>query len=530
MTSEQYQALIDELLQQKQRSPWLDLATTLGPSLLQGAGEAAASSAQRKQELENQAYGRRQQARSGLAAFYAQQGQQQRDAAQSLANAMPLGAEQGLAEMMGRRRALGQVAAGWQPPRGMSPAANAFAAQTPNLLAGFASPDYQQTVSREATARSIAERRKALAGLDPNFQFGSMGDYGVPDLGGEVSQYATGVQGRRQQSENELLRLLTEQMREASGAQVPGATDATAAAGQSKKTPWWRKAIGAALPVAAAFIPGVGPAASIALQAAAGAAGGAIGGGGVKGAVLGGLMGGVGAGTGGLGSAAGRQAMAQQGVKSFAKQTLSNPRLLTQIAGGALGGDKGAALQLASLSMPGAQGGGGGRPGFEATSGIQLGNGYGQPLDPSKLPGFTTNFQEPFLPAQFQERIPELAAGASSALKAAATGTGRGATAVRQSVLNIPNAEELAMLMRSRGTAAPSAANNQLMPGGIGGRDTIQRVPLPQAVQRMANPSQAAALQLPPLARAYYESLVRRGDIYGAAQYLSNFKPGQQWR
>jgi len=209
-------------------------------------------------------------------------------------------------------------------------------------------------VSPEATARSIAERRKALGAIDPNFQFGSMGDFGLPDLGGEVSQYQGDVRSRRQASEMDLQRLLTEQMREASAAQIPGATSATGAPATGtttqKKPSLLRRIAGAALPVAAAFIPGVGPVASALIQAGAGAAGSALAGGGLKGALTGAAMGGLGAATGGLGSAAGRK-VAGETTKSFVQRAILNPRALTQIAGGALGGGTGAALQAASLGM-----------------------------------------------------------------------------------------------------------------------------------------------------------------------------------
>jgi len=347
------------------RDQLIELAAAFGPSIISGIGQGGQAAADRAlteqdraRQAEQEAYNRRMGARAGLAGFFQNQLTRDINAAGDFAAQSPLGAEQALARQMARQRAGAEAVRQYKPPTGMSPAASAFAAQQQNFLAPFASADYQATVSPEATARSIAERRKALAGIDPNFRFGSMGDFGLPDLGGEVSQYQGDVRSRRQASEMDLQRLLTEQMREASAAQIPGATSATAApttgaATTQKKPSLLRRIAGAALPVAAAFIPGVGPVASALIQAGAGAAGSAIAGGGLKGALTGAAMGGLGAATGGLGSAASRMGAGgvKEGLGSFVQRAILDPRALTQIAGGAIGGGTGAALQAASLGM-----------------------------------------------------------------------------------------------------------------------------------------------------------------------------------
>lgn len=344
----------------------VDLLASFGPGLISGigqGGQAAADRAQQLMDLRRQAeqtrYDRRQTARGSLAGFYQNQLSRSRDDALNFAELSPLGAEQALARQMARQRTAPAMAAQFKNASGANPLATAAMRGGPNFLEPFAGEDYQSTVSKDATARSIAERRKALAGVDPNFQFGSMGDYGLPDRGDEVAQYQSSVRDRRQASEMDLQRLLTEQMREASAAQIPGETEATAATATTakKKPSALRRIVGAALPVAAAFIPGVGPVASALIQAGAGAAGSAIAGGGLKGALTGAAMGGLGAATGGLGSAASRR-VAGQGLGSFVQKAILNPRALTQIAGGAIGGGTGAALQAASLGMPGAQQGG----------------------------------------------------------------------------------------------------------------------------------------------------------------------------
>jgi len=396
----------------------IQLAAAFGPSLISGIGQGGQAAADRAlteqdraRQAEQEAYNRRMGARGGLAGFFQNQLTRDINAAGDFAAQSPLGAEQALARQMARQRAGAEAVRQYKPPTGMSPAASAFAAQQQNFLAPFASADYQATVSPEATARSIAERRKALAGIDPNFRFGSMGDFGLPDLGGEVSQYQGDVRSRRQASEMDLQRLLTEQMREASAAQIPGATSATGApttgaTTTQKKPSLLRRVVGAALPVAAAFIPGVGPVASALIQAGAGAAGSAIAGGGLKGALTGAAMGGLGAATGGLGSAASRMGAggAKGGLGSFVQRAILDPRALTQIAGGAIGGGTGAALQAASLGMdriPSA----GGRTfdtSFEQqglpSSMLPTGGTYaGMTMDPGKGP-LDTSFEQQAVP------------------------------------------------------------------------------------------------------------------------------------
>jgi len=428
----------------EQRKQLLDLAAAFGPSIVSGIGQAGRATADRAlieqdraRQAEQELYNRRMAARGGLAGFFQNQLNRDINAAGDFAAQSPLGAEQALARQMARQRAGADAVRQYKPPTGMSPAASAFAAQQQNFLAPFASADYQATVSPEATARSIAERRKALAGIDPNFQFGSMGDYGLPDLGGEVSQYQGDVRSRRQASEMDLQRLLTEQMREASAAQIPGAQTSTATGASTaskKKSPsLLRRIAGAALPVAAAFIPGgaaMGPVLSTLIQAGAGAAGSALAGGGLKGALTGAAMGGLGAATGGLGSAAGRR-VAGETTKSFIQRAILDPRALTQIAGGALGGDTGAALQAASLGMPGAR-----RPGAPDTSFEQQG------LSGNILPGggqyadMVTSVGTGPLDTSFERRdVPGLLPGGGTLTTDIGPAPRRQAEAARQTIL-----------------------------------------------------------------------------------------------
>lgn len=349
-------------------SDWVQLLSAFGPAALSAIGGAGQASYDRKrqeqQDLLERAqadYLRRQGARAGLSSFYADQLAQQRSGAQALANAMPLGAEQDLATRMALLRGLSAAGqAGPTVETSGNPALQARLAAQPtrNVLAGWARPDVVQAISPEATARSIAERRKALAGLDPNFQFGGMGDYGVPDLGGEVSGYASSVQGRRAQAEGTLLNYLQQQMNEAQAPLVPQAqTMQAGTTGQTgeKKTPWWKRA----LKVAAAAAPIVAaPFTSGATLALIGAGSGALAGGldgGMQGALTGGALGAATAGLGGgaAGSAAKRQI--GESVRSAVQRSILNPRALAQLAGAGIGGQTGQTLQMASTMLPGAR-------------------------------------------------------------------------------------------------------------------------------------------------------------------------------
>ena len=342
------------------RDQLIELAAAFGPSVLQGIGQGGQASADRAlteqdraRQAEQELYRRRQDGRADLTGFYQNQLNRDINAAWDFAAQSPLGAEQLLARNMARMRQVGQAAGQYRPPTGMSPAASAFAAQQPNFLAPFASADFQQTVSPEATARSIAERRKALAAINPSFQFGSMSDFGLPSLDTEVAQYQTGVRDRRQTSENEQLRLLTEQMREASASQIPGATGATTPGTGTtapKKPSLLRRIAGAALtaaPIVAA--PFTGGTSLALIGAGAGAAKGLLEGGGMQGALTGGL---TGAATSALLGGASRGAGEATGAA--VKRAILNPRALAQIAGGAAGGQTGAALQMLSAALPGA--------------------------------------------------------------------------------------------------------------------------------------------------------------------------------
>ena len=379
-------------------SDWLNIAN-IGTSLFGGfatgkQGERNANETQQEFLLRQQqeayrqasdAYARRMSARSGIGMALQDQNLARQLARQSTLNASPLGAEQSLAMQMARARGLSTQAEGFRPTMSQDPSIASRMGALPNVLGGFTTADYRNTISPEATARSIAERRKAIGGVDPDFQFGNMADYGLPNLGGEVSSYQNKIGADRLGRENQLMQLLNSQMQEASKPlyQDPGAastfgqtpTTPTAPAEETKKkgSPWWKKVLkvaAAAAPIVAA--PFTGGTSLALIGAGAGALGGALDGG-KKGALTGGLLGGLTAGLGGgaaktpgvifetgaVGGAAANAAKraAGESVKSALQRAIVNPRGLATIGGAAasaFGGDNavGQAGRAAQMAAP----------------------------------------------------------------------------------------------------------------------------------------------------------------------------------
>jgi len=355
---------------------WLSLAN-LGTNLVGGfaqgkqaerqAGESAQDYALRLQQQAYQqaaeAYQRKLAARSGVGSALQDQILRRESQASQTVNAMPLGAEQDLVRQMARLRGLSQVSENFHPLMATDPNIANRVRPTTNALAALTTPEYRASISPEATARSIAERRKAIGGMNPEFKFGNMGDYGIPDLGKEVSGYQE-IQGNNAAArENALMSLLLDQSREASqplqvnpilpppdvNAPAPSAPEA------KKGTPWWKKVIkvaSIAAPIIAA--PFTGGASLLAIGAGAGAANGALNGG-WKGAALGAGLGAATAGIGGGAAGEGAKRAVGETVGSAVKRAVLNPRALAQIGGAAIPGAAGAAVQGASTFLPGAR-------------------------------------------------------------------------------------------------------------------------------------------------------------------------------
>lgn len=204
--------------------------------------------------------------------------QEQLQRSLAFSNANPLGAEQnlqtkgaagiaGLDLLQNRKLGGGQVN-------------NAANVNTGNL---------RQTLSPEAANESIRQRRIATAGLDPRAGM---------EIGGAGSDYASRLFGELQNSQNQRRDNASQAFDMVGDRRTEMAAQQAELAQQSEQKDgpgFWKKLGGVLIPaagLAANFIPGVGPLASMAIGAASGAAGGAMLGG-KKGALAGGIGGGV---------------------------------------------------------------------------------------------------------------------------------------------------------------------------------------------------------------------------------------------
>jgi hypothetical protein len=337
------------LAQQQANSRWnspqnlLSMAT-LGLNGIAGFAGGSAQGRANEQDAQQQAYQRaqdaylrRMQGRSGLASVIRGQMDDRTSAATGFADRSPLGAEQDWTRQNAQLRGLSQAAENFRPSAPTDPNILRSYSPGPNILGAFTTPDYRASISPEATERSIAERRKALSFINPDYQFGSSSAYGLPgSTDSEVELNRLGIAGDRLSRENQLYQLLTAQMQEASqplyGEQVPGAQGAGAPEPERKKGGFWRTLgrIGlAAAPIIAA--PFTGGASLALIGAGAGAASAALDGGGLRGALLGGAIGGATAGLGGGAAGAGAQRVAGESAQQAIQRAILNPRALASL-------------------------------------------------------------------------------------------------------------------------------------------------------------------------------------------------------
>ncbi len=282
MTSEEI--LQQFMLQSQQQNKWnspqnLINMATLGLGGISGLAAGAQQGRSDQMSLEQQArqraiedYIRRQQGRTGLQNAISGQIDRRDQAGVNVANASPLGWDQGYRQKMAGARAMSAGAENFAPLKpGPSSTVGGFVASSPNILGGFSSPDYRSTISNGATESAITDRRMTIDGLRAD----------RPD------QLAR---------ENQLMQLLNDQMLEASKPLYQEPTGQSAA--PEKKKGFWSKLGSIALPIAgmaANFIPGVGPIAGAILSGIGSGAGAAIGGAGAGGILGAGAAGGAGA-------------------------------------------------------------------------------------------------------------------------------------------------------------------------------------------------------------------------------------------
>lgn len=291
-----------------------EMMAILGPALAGGIGSAVNSRQQGQVNQQNQQNNAVQMQMAALAqkAQMLQGLQQNRQgmAQQGLA-AMPLGQEQAYASRAKAMQALLPMLAQYQNARPTDPGiAGATRSSGPNLVQGLAgNAGFQNTFSDQMTSQAMADRRKAIAGVNPQYEFSSLGgfgmdasyDQGVDDARGTALARLKGFEGQQQALADQQVQLALSQ-----GAQQQGQ-------GQEKKGGGVKGFLGGVLKTAApfaAFIPGVGPLAAIGLGAAGGALGNKMQG---NGFVSGAIQGGLGAGIG----AAGKSLAGGQGLNPF---------------------------------------------------------------------------------------------------------------------------------------------------------------------------------------------------------------------
>lgn len=398
--------MANKFLEQMKASDWINLGQ-LATNVVGGAmsGKAAERTAEQAKTQDTwnrllQQYNAQMAARNQLAAYYDQLNATRAAGRQALLNASPLGEEQEYVGKQALRRGLMGVMGNFQPLAPASADIAGLIRPTSNVLSAFTTPDMQQAASVGATARSLAERRKAKAGVDPTFQFGSMADYGVPNLEKEVATYAQGVAADRLSRENKLLDLLTTQMQAANALSQPQPTQGvpstqSTTASQPKKTSWWKKVLNVAAtaaPIVAA--PFTGGTSLALIGAGSGALKGALSGG-AKGALTGAAMGAATSAIGGGAAGAAAQRGAGEAASAAIKRAILNPRALTQLGGAAIGGPVEQAAQVISPFLPGARAF---KPGVVAGFENQMPPGWQGPQRPIVGPGaegFSTEFTSP---------------------------------------------------------------------------------------------------------------------------------------
>lgn len=288
------------------------------------------------------------------------QGLGNRDLERSIAimNASPLGAEQALAGKNAVRLALGQAMANRPAPTAYGGVVNPFK----NMDLSSFTPD--------ATRAAIEERRKLLAGVQPDFQFGSLAPYGMEDTS-NVADYQAIAAGKRSANEDAVTQLVNEQLALAQSAgqnQVAAAqqfnldenerlrAQEAIAQQQAQKSGGgggflgFLKGLGKTAlkvaPFAVSAIPGIGPLAGGLLRAGLGAAGGALDGGGLTGAITGGALSAI---------SGPSQAPAGSSFGSNIQKAILSPQGLGTLAGSMIPGQTGQAVRGISSQLPGPQ-------------------------------------------------------------------------------------------------------------------------------------------------------------------------------
>lgn len=269
---------------------------------------------------------------------------------QTQAELSPLGQEQSFLQKQRMLQTLLPTLANFQ---GASPTdagvAGSYRPQS-NILANLANPKLMESVGDGATAQSLADRRKLMAQINPDYEFSSLGGFGLDPRFDDGVNRASQDAGARLRAYESAQSALADQQIGLSNQQLQNAQQAGQQ--QEKKGGGIGGFLGGVLKTAApfaAFIPGVGAPLAIGLGAAGGALGNKMQGGGL---LSGAVQGGIGAGIG----AAGKSLASGQGLNPFnngAGKVLNNSMTaasLPQMGIGAPG--PGPQLQLPNSMQP----------------------------------------------------------------------------------------------------------------------------------------------------------------------------------
>lgn len=208
------------------------------------------------------------------------------------ASMSPLGQEQSFVQKQRMMAAMLPQVANFSVGGPTDPAIAAAYTPPTNLLKGFADPKLQASYGDDMTAQSLADRRKLMAQINPDYEFSSLGGFGLdPSYDNGVNQASANSAKRLSAYENAQSSLANQQTQLANTAMQNAQNQPQQKQGGGGIGGFLGNILKVAAP-AAAFIPAVGPLASVGIGAAAGALGNKMSGGSLAG---GALQGGLGA-------------------------------------------------------------------------------------------------------------------------------------------------------------------------------------------------------------------------------------------
>lgn len=303
-------------------------------SILNAIGSSQQNAATRAQTQVLNAYNAQANARNAAMNFLGGQLNAQTERAGLLANVLPLGAEQKLVQQNAKRYGMIGALADRPLPTAYGGVFNPF----PSIDRSYWSP--------ASSAATLAQNRKIAAAIEPNFQFDSMGAYGLGDTSAQdksVADYQRTVGATRSAQEQSIANMLSDQMTAARNLGQPGQYGSGGSGGGGSKGPGVWSTLGkiglAAAPFVAGGMKNISPQTMKLIQAASQAGTAAMGGGGIAGAAMGALS--------------GYSEPPIQPTGIGVKNAVLNPRAMTTIAAAGLPGAYSALGQMAASRLPG---------------------------------------------------------------------------------------------------------------------------------------------------------------------------------